>query len=76
MARTNTFFCQIYSSAFLPLSSQKYQRMEKKSSALNWILFFVSVAAFVLLYISPYANFITVTLPFIVYYLAKALDLI
>ncbi|MBY0478887.1 MAG: hypothetical protein K2Q24_14655 [Chitinophagaceae bacterium] len=50
--------------------------MEKKSSALNWILFFVSVAAFVLLYISPYANYITATLPFIVYYLAKALDLI
>ncbi len=50
--------------------------MEKKSTALNWILFFVSVAACVILYFTPYANFITATFPFIVYYLAKALDLI
>ncbi len=66
----------IFFSAIFPYLRQNFQRMEKKSSALNWILFFVSVAAFVLLYISPYANYITVTLPFIVYYLAKALDLI
>ncbi|MFY7880279.1 MAG: hypothetical protein ACOVP6_09425 [Lacibacter sp.] len=50
--------------------------MEKKSSVLNWILFFVSVAAFFVFYFSPLANYITATLPFICYYLAKALDLI
>jgi hypothetical protein len=49
--------------------------MDKKSTALNWVLFFVSVGAFVLLYFT-YAQYITVTLPFIVFYLAKALDLI
>jgi hypothetical protein len=48
----------------------------KKSTALSWILFFVSVAACVLMYFSPFANYITATLPFIVYYFAKALDLI
>lgn len=50
--------------------------MEKKSTALNWILFFVSVAACVILYFTPFANYITATFPFICYYLAKALDLI
>jgi hypothetical protein len=49
--------------------------MEKKSSALNWLLFFASVGAFFLLFwLKP--EFITVTLPFVVYFLAKALDLI
>ncbi|MBX9781957.1 MAG: hypothetical protein K2X48_01560 [Chitinophagaceae bacterium] len=48
----------------------------KKSSAISWVLFFISVAACVGLYFSPYANFITATFPFIVYYFAKALDLI
>ena len=51
--------------------------MEKKSSALNWILFFVSVVVCVAMYLSPmFANYITATLPFICYYFAKALDLI
>lgn len=49
--------------------------MEKKSAALNWLLFFASVAAFWVLYFT-YAEIITITLPFICYYLAKALDLI
>ncbi|MFT3843657.1 MAG: hypothetical protein QM725_01285 [Lacibacter sp.] len=49
--------------------------MEKKSSLLNWLLFFLSVAAFVVLYFT-WAEYITVTLPFIAYFLAKALDLI
>lgn len=52
------------------------EQTQKKSSLLSWILFFVSVAAFFVLYFSPLANFITATLPFICYYLAKALDLI
>jgi hypothetical protein len=50
--------------------------MEKKETLVNWILFFVSVAAFFVMYFSPFANYITATLPFICYYLAKALDLI
>ncbi|MEJ8840841.1 hypothetical protein WG954_00505 [Lacibacter sp. H375] len=51
--------------------------MEKKSSALNWILFFVSVAACVIFYFTPaFANYITATFPFICYYFVKALDLI
>ena len=50
--------------------------MEKKSAMLNWILFFISVAAFFVMYFSPMANYITATLPFICYYLAKALDLL
>lgn len=49
---------------------------QKKSSALNWILFFLSVAAFVIMYYSPFANYITATLPFVCYYLVKAMDLI
>jgi hypothetical protein len=51
--------------------------MEKKSSALNWILFFVSVAACVIFYlVPPFSNYITATFPFIGYYFVKALDLI
>jgi len=50
--------------------------MEKKSSALNWILFFVSVAVCVVFYFTPMANYITATFPFICYYFVKALDLI
>ncbi|TWI83856.1 hypothetical protein IQ13_1974 [Lacibacter cauensis] len=51
--------------------------MEKKSSALNWILFFVSVVVCVAMYLSPmFANYITATFPFICYYFVKALDLI
>jgi len=62
-----------------PLTSQKFNSMEqakKKSSALYWLLFFISVAAFVLMYYSPLANYITATLPFVCYYLVKAMDLI
>jgi predicted permease len=61
------------------LISQKINRMEqvkKKSSAIYWILFFISVAACVLMYFSPFANYITATLPFICYYFVKAMDLI
>ncbi|NCU06326.1 MAG: hypothetical protein GXC73_20420 [Chitinophagaceae bacterium] len=53
--------------------------MEKKSSALNWILFFVSVAVCLIMYLVPglgLANYITATFPFICYYFVKALDLI
>ncbi len=49
--------------------------MEKKSAALHWLLFFASVAAFVVLYF-VYPELITVTFPFIVYFFAKGLDLI
>jgi len=58
-----------------PYLRKNLNYMDKKSTALNWVLFFVSVGAFVLLYFT-YAEYITVTLPFIVFYLAKALDLI
>lgn len=63
----------------LPLTSQKIYPMEqvkKKSTAVYWLLFFISVAACVLMYFSPYANYITATLPFICYYFVKAMDLI
>lgn len=52
------------------------EQSQKKSTALYWILFFVSVAAFFVMYYSPFANYITATLPFICYYLVKAMDLI
>jgi hypothetical protein len=52
------------------------EQAKKKSSALYWLLFFISVAAFVLMYYSPLANYITATLPFVCYYLVKAMDLI
>jgi hypothetical protein len=61
------------------LTSQKIFSMEqtkKKSSALYWVLFLLSVAAFFVMYYSPLANYITATLPFICYYLVKAMDLI
>jgi len=61
------------------LTSQKIYSMEqakKKSSAIYWLLFFISVAAFFVMYYSPMANYITATLPFICYYLVKAMDLI
>jgi hypothetical protein len=48
----------------------------KKSTTLSWIFFLVSVAASILMYYSPFANYITATFPFICYYFAKALDLI
>jgi hypothetical protein len=62
-----------------PYLRKKFQTMEttKKSTAVSWILFFVSVAACVAMYFSDsLANYITATLPFIVYFFAKALDLI
>jgi len=52
------------------------EQSQKKSTTLYWILFFLSVAAFFVLYFSPYANMITATLPFVCYYLVKAMDLI
>ncbi|HMO32521.1 MAG TPA: hypothetical protein PKE63_04725 [Lacibacter sp.] len=52
------------------------EQIQKKSSALYWILFFVWVAVCVIMYFSPFANFITATFPMICYYLAKALDLL
>jgi hypothetical protein len=52
------------------------EQTQKKSTTLYWILFFVSVAAFFVMYYSPFANYITATLPFICYYLVKAMDLI
>jgi hypothetical protein len=52
------------------------EQVKKKSSAVYWLLFFISVAACVLMYFSPYANYITATLPFICYYFVKAMDLI
>ncbi|HEX4956863.1 MAG TPA: hypothetical protein VFV46_01690 [Lacibacter sp.] len=49
----------------------------KKSTATSWLLFFAFVALTVAMYFSDsFANYITATLPFIVYYFAKALDLI
>jgi hypothetical protein len=49
----------------------------KKSAMLSWVFFFLSVAACVAMYFSDtFANYITATLPFIVYFFAKALDLI
>ncbi|WP_407528266.1 hypothetical protein PDL71_08915 [Lacibacter sp. MH-610] len=49
----------------------------KKSTAISWLLFFLFVALTVVMYFSDsFANYITATLPFIVYYFAKALDLI
>jgi hypothetical protein len=62
-----------------PLNFAKIYPMEqvkKKSSAIYWILFFISVAACALMYFSPFANYITATLPFICYYFVKAMDLI
>lgn len=48
-----------------------------KSRLINWVLFFASVAAFFLLYFSDGgANYITVTLPFVCYFFAKAMDII
>ncbi|MFN5334992.1 MAG: hypothetical protein ACK5BV_07380 [Bacteroidota bacterium] len=52
------------------------EQTKKKSSALYWVLFLLSVAAFFVMYYSPLANYITATLPFICYYLVKAMDLI
>lgn len=47
----------------------------KKSRGLYWLLFFLSVATFFLVYAFA-GNFITVTLPFVVYFFAKSLDII
>lgn len=47
-----------------------------KSKGLYWILFLLSVVAFFVVYASPAANFITLTLPFIGYFFVKALDVI
>lgn len=46
-----------------------------KSRGLYWLLFFASVASFFLVYAFA-GNYITVTLPFICYFFAKALDII
>lgn len=46
-----------------------------KSSFFFWILFLASVASFFLVYAFA-GNYITVTLPFICYFFAKALDII
>jgi hypothetical protein len=62
-----------------PYLRKKFQGMEttKKSTAISWLLFFLFVALTVVMYFSDsFANYITATLPFIVYYFAKALDLI
>lgn len=53
----------------------------KKSTTTSWIYFSLSVAACIIMYFDlipgvKLANYITATLPFIVYYFAKALDLI
>lgn len=48
---------------------------KNKSSFLYWVLFFASVASFFLVY-AFVGNYITVTLPFICYFFAKALDII
>jgi hypothetical protein len=46
----------------------------KKSTGLYWILFFVSVAAFVLVY-AVGGGYCSMVLPFIVTFFAKAMDL-
>jgi hypothetical protein len=48
----------------------------KKSRGLYWLLFFASVAAFFMIYTLTSGNMLTVTLPFIVYFFAKAMDII
>jgi len=58
-----------------PYLRKNFRLMEKKSAALHWLLFFASVAAFVVLFF-VYPELITVTFPFIVYFFAKGLDLI
>jgi len=52
------------------------EQSQKKSNTLYWILFLLSVAAFFIMYYSPMANYITGTLPFVCYFLVKAMDLI
>ncbi|HRQ16173.1 MAG TPA: hypothetical protein PL085_03835 [Agriterribacter sp.] len=47
----------------------------KKSRGLYWLLFLLSVVVFFVVYAFA-GNFITVTLPFVVYFFAKALDII
>lgn len=49
---------------------------KKKSRLIYWVLFLASVAAFFLVYNLTSGNMLTVTLPFIVYFFAKALDII
>ncbi len=66
----------ISSSPYLRKKFENMEQTQKKSTTLYWILFLVSVAAFFVMYYSPFANYITATLPFICYYLVKAMDLI
>lgn len=73
-AEAGSFFLKQF-----PYLRKKFQGMEttKKSTAISWLLFFLFVALTVAMYFSDtFANYITATLPFIVYYFAKALDLI
>ncbi len=49
--------------------------VNKKSRSLYWLLFLISVAVFFLVYVFA-GNLITLTLPFIVYFFAKALDIV
>lgn len=52
------------------------EQVQKKSTTLHWILFFVWTGICVAMYFSPLANYITAIFPMICYYLAKALDLL
>jgi hypothetical protein len=47
---------------------------QRKSTGLYWVLFFLSVLAFVLLLIFK-GQIVTLSLPFIVTFFAKALDI-
>ena len=49
--------------------------VNKKSRGLYWLLFLLSVVVFFVVYAFA-GNFNTVTLPFVVYFFAKALDII
>ncbi len=60
-----------------PYFCQNFLSMEtsKKSTALYWILFFISVAAFFIVYMVG-GGYCSMVLPFVVTYFAKALDLL
>jgi len=61
---------------FCPIFAKKI-KMEttKKNTALFWILFLLSVAAFFVVYKSPIGAYCSMVLPFNVTFFAKALDL-
>jgi hypothetical protein len=61
--------------SFIFVKNCKKMESSKKSTALYWILFFVSVAAFFFVY-SIGGGYCSMVLPFNVTFFAKALDLI